>query len=172
MLLKLSEQSMFCSYTKDLSKTSNRYPSLLRHSPSLPIIAPRPNAILARRQDALGIERILDRLIQLHLRIIVKVVRVGDLVHEREVRAVLAPALVRSVGDEGLDEAVGAAFGVRVLAVEDEADDVVHLAHADDEGADEVETELVAAALREGVLQVGVGPGDFGDRGEEEVCLL
>ena len=164
--------SLFKSFTKNPFNDSSEHPSFRRHGPRLPIVAPRPNAILAWRQNALGIQRVLDRLVQLHLRIVVEAVRVGDLVHECEVRAVLAPALVRGVGDEGPDKAVGAALRVRVRAVEDEADDVVHLAHADDEGADEVEAELAAAALGEGVLEVGVGTGNFGDRGEEEVCLF
>ena len=145
--------------------------SIQRHRPSLLIIALRPNAIFPRRQDPLWIERILNRLIELHLRIVVEVIRVGNLVHEREVRAVFAPALLGGVVDERLDELVGAAFGVGVFAVEDEADDVVHFAHADNEGADEVEAELAAAAFGDGVLEVGVGAGDFGDGREEEVCL-
>jgi hypothetical protein len=48
---------------------------------------------------------------------------------------------------------------------------VVHFAHADDEGSDEVEAEFTAAALGDGVLEVGVWARDFGDGREEEVSL-
>ena len=67
---------------------------------------------------------------------------------------------------------MGAALRVRVLAVKDDADDMVHLAHADDERADEVEAVLFAAPSRHLVLRDGVGAADFGDRAEEEVCAV
>ena len=44
------------------------------------------------------------------------------------------------------------AFGLGVFAVEDNADDVVHLAHADYKGANEVEASFVAPAFCDGVL--------------------
>lgn len=116
-------------------------------------------------------QRVLNRLVQLHLRIVIPVVRVCNLVHEREVRAVLGPALFGRVINERLDELICAALGVRVGMVKDEADDVVQLAHADDECANEVEAEFAAAALGDGVLEVGVWAGDFGDGREEEVGL-
>jgi hypothetical protein len=145
--------------------------SFLRHRPSLLIIALRPNTILARRQNPLRIQCVLDRLIQFHLRIVVEIVRVGNLVHQGQMRAVLAPALFRRIIDQRPDQLVSAAFGVRVFAVEDQADDVVHFPHADDECANKVKSEFAAAAFCDGVLEIGVGPGDFGDGREEEVGL-
>jgi hypothetical protein len=86
-------------------------------------------------------------------------------------RAVLAPALFRRIIDQCLDQLVSAAFGVQVFAVEDQAHNVVHFPHADDECANKVKSEFAAAAFRDGVLEIGVGPGDFGDGREEEVGL-
>ena len=53
---------------------------------------------------------------------------------------------------------MGPAFGVGVFAIEDEADDVMHFPHADDESADEVKSKFAAAALSDGVLEIGVWP--------------
>ena len=139
------------------------FSSFRRHRPSLLIIALRPNTILAWRQNPLRIQRVLDRLIQLHLRIVVEIVCVGNLVHQSQVRAVLAPTLFGRIVDQRPDQLVSAAFGVRVFAVEDQADDVVHFPHADDECANEVKSEFTATAFRDGVLEISVGPGDFGD---------
>jgi hypothetical protein len=86
-------------------------------------------------------------------------------------RAVLAPALFRRIIDQCLDQLVSAAFGVWVFAVEDQADNVVHFPHTDNECANKVKSEFVAAAFRNSVLEIGVGPGDFGDGREEEVGL-
>jgi hypothetical protein len=58
---------------------------------------------------------------------------------------------------------VSAAFGVRVFAVKDQADDVVHFPHANDECANEVKSEFMATTFCDGVLEIGVGPGDFGN---------
>jgi hypothetical protein len=49
---------------------------------------------------------------------------------------------------------------------------VVHFSHADDECANEVKSEFMATTFCDGVLEISVGPGDFGDGREEEVGLL
>ena len=54
-------------------------------------------------------------------------------------RPVLTPPFCGGVVDERRDEPVGSAAGFRVLAVEDDADDMVHFSHTDDESADKVE---------------------------------
>ena len=94
----------------------------LKNPPIKPL---RPNPILPRRENPLRIEAILNLLVEAHHRILVPVVRLGDLVHHREMRAVFAPAVRGAVGDEGLDEPVGVFARLRVFAVEDYADDVV-----------------------------------------------
>lgn len=89
------------------------------------IIPRRPNTILPRRQDPLRIETILNLLVEAHHRILVPVVRLGDLVHHREMCAVFAPAVRGAVGDERFYEPVSVFARLGVFAVEDDADDVV-----------------------------------------------
>ena len=72
-----------------------------------PTIVPRrPNTILPRRQDPLRIETILNLLVEAHHRVLVPVVRLSDLIHHREMRAVFTPAMRGTVGDERFDEPV------------------------------------------------------------------
>lgn len=76
-------------------------PEALRlYSKLLSIIPLRPNSILSRRKNPLRIKRILDRLIQLHLRITIEVIRLRNLIHKRQMRPILPPSLLRSVVNE------------------------------------------------------------------------
>ena len=84
-------------------------------------------------------------------------------------RPILAPSSLRRVVDERRDDPVGPSATLRVMAVEHDAHDVMHLAHTDDEGADEVETGLLTAAARHLVLAARVRAGDFRNRREEQV---
>jgi hypothetical protein len=101
---------------------------LLRHLPISLVIVLRPHAILSRTYDSLRIQSSLYLVIQLHLRIIVETVRVRDLIHDAEVCSVFSPTTFCSIVDEGSYQPVGAAAGIWVFAVEDDADYVVHFA--------------------------------------------
>lgn len=133
------------------------------------VITARPNAILPRRQNPLGVQRVLNRLIKLHLGVPVKVIRPRDLVHQRQMRSILAPPFRRCVVDQRRDERVRPRPRGRVFAVKDEADDMVHLAHADAERAEEIEAGLLAAGTGEGVLGCGVISRHLRNGREEEV---
>lgn len=100
---------------------------------------------------------------------IVETISLRDLVHHRQVRAVLAPASLRRIVDQSRDEPVGFAPTLAVLAIEDDGDDVVHFPHADDEGPDEVQPGFFAPSPAELVLLHAVVAADFGDRAEEQV---
>lgn len=127
--------------------------------------------ILSRRQDTLRVQRILNRLIQFHLRIIIETVRRSNLIHERQMRPILSPALLRRIFYQCPDQPMWVALAVCVFTVEYYADDMVHLAHADYEGAQEVKPGFVATVFCDGILEVSVWAGDFCDGREEEMCL-
>lgn len=55
----------------------------------------RPDPALAGRQDPIRIERILDRLVEAPQRVIIERVFARNEVHERGVRAIFAPAVLR-----------------------------------------------------------------------------
>src|SRR5581483_419453 len=60
------------------------HPIGLRRSPTAH--RPRPDALLARGQDAVRIESVLQQLVEPPLGVVVEVERVGDRVHATEVR--------------------------------------------------------------------------------------
>ena len=102
------------------------------------IVVLGPNAALAGRQNSLRVQSVLDLLVQLHVGAVVEIVGLRDLVHQRQVGAVLAPTSGGAVVHQRSDQPVGAATHLGVLAVENDGNDVVELAHADHEGADEI----------------------------------
>lgn len=134
----------------------------LWHRPRFLVIALRPNPSLPRRQDAPRIQCILDCLVELHLRVVVPAVGIGNLVRQHEVGAVLALALPAGVSNKRLDELMCAALGVRIGRVEDKADHGVDFVHANNKDANEFESEFAAAALGDSIL---------GHGGEEDVGL-
>lgn len=131
--------------------------------------ARRPNPTLPRRQYPLRIQRILDRLIEPHLRIVIPIVRLRDLIHERQMRPVLAPAQRRAFRNQIPDQLLRLPPLRGVLAIEDDLDDVVHLAQADGEGAHVVEARGVAALLHERELPHRVVARDLADGREGNV---
>lgn len=96
MPLQVRSLEMYC---KSL-QVRPRPKALWLYSKLLSIISPRPNPILPRRKNPLRIKRIFNRLIQLHLRIAIEVIRLRNLIHERQMRPVLSPSLLRSVFDK------------------------------------------------------------------------
>src|SRR5215213_3843991 len=73
----------------------------------------RPDALLARREDPVGIQRVLDGLVEPPLGVVAEGVLLRREVHEVQVRAVLAVALLRR-GQDGPP-----AGGVRLLGLLD-----------------------------------------------------
>ena len=159
----------------------------LKNPPIKPL---RPNPILPRRENPLRIEAILNLLVEAHHRILVPVVRLGDLIHHREMRAVFAPAVRGAVGDEGLDEPVGVFARLRVFAVEDYADDVVcciyqytyirnegewmergrtHLSHPNSKSAQKVNPSFDTPLLGHRELQQRIIAGDLANGREEQM---
>jgi hypothetical protein len=72
-------------------------------------------------------------------------------------RAILAPALLCCILDEGFYDPVCFPFAFWVLAAKDYADDVVHLTHADNKCDDKIEARFFAAEFGDLILEVGVG---------------
>ena len=142
------------------------------HFPVLSIIMLRPNAILPRTQNPLRIQRTLNLLIKLHLRIVIEIIRLRNLIHDREMCPILSPTALRSIVYQGGDEPVCSPSTVRIFTIEDYADDMMHFSHTDDEGADEVEARLLAALPRDLILGHAIVSGDFCDGAEEEVGAI
>lgn len=78
-----------------------------------------PDPVLPRRQDTLGIQCILDGGVKMHLRIIVEIVRVRNLIHQRQMRPILSPSPLCRIIDQLTDQPVGPTARVWVLAVKD-----------------------------------------------------
>jgi hypothetical protein len=93
--------------------------------PLPPVILPRPNTRLTRRDNAIWINRILDVFIEPPENVVVKGVRIHDLIHGSKMSAILAPAFLCAVVDQGLEEPMGTLLLVFVLAVECYAYDVI-----------------------------------------------
>lgn len=89
----------------------------------------RPHSILPRTQNPLGIQRLLDLLIQSQLRMIIPAIRLCNLIHDSQMGTIFAPASRDSVVDQCLDEPVCATSALGIFAVEDDADNVVHFTH-------------------------------------------
>lgn len=138
-------------------RTSNRHLELLR------VIMLRPYAILSRGQDTLRVKSLLDLLVQLHLCVVVEGVRLGDLIHYRQMGTILSPVrslertlrdasqlfnlptTLRSVLDQRSDQPMSSSTVFGILAIEDDANNVVHLTHSDNEGTDEVKVGFFAS---------------------------
>lgn len=70
----------------------------------LPSIVPLgPDPILPRRQDTLGIQGILDGSVEMHLRIIVEIVRLRNLIHQRQMRPIFSPSPLRRIVNQLAD---------------------------------------------------------------------
>lgn len=101
---------------------------LLRHLPILLVIPLRPNSILSGTQNPFRIQRSFYLIIQLYLRVVIETVGICDLIHDAEMGSVFAPTALCCVVYESANEPVCATTTIRVFAVEDYADYVVHFA--------------------------------------------
>ena len=126
-----------------------RLPLSPSHLPPPPTIPSTPNPTPTRRKYPIGIKTVLDALVEPAQGAPAPPVRPRHLVHEREVRPVLAVAHLRGVVDHGAE--AGQACGPRGwgVPVVDELYYQVHLAEADYEGREEVDAELGVALARE-----------------------
>src|SRR5260370_12314845 len=97
-------------------------------------IASWPDALFAGRQNAFRVQGILQQMVELRERVAVRAVGSGDLVHEREVRAVLAIAGRSSFAHQDLEQLVCTFLDVRIAVIENQLDDVVQLSPPDFEG--------------------------------------
>jgi hypothetical protein len=83
--------------------------------------------------------------------------------------AILAPTVCRRVLNQRPDEPECLLPDLGIFLFEDNAHDMMHFAHTDHEGADEIEAGFRAASFLDFVLQHAVVAADFGDGREEEV---
>ena len=100
---------------------------------------------------------------------IIETISLRDLIHHRQMRPVLAPPLLRRIINQSRDQPEGLPSTLGVLAIEHNADDVVHFTHADDKRPDEVQAGFFASPPAKLVLCHTIVAADFGDRTEEEV---
>jgi hypothetical protein len=103
----------------------------------------------------------------MHLRIIIEVVSLSNLIHQCQMSAILSPALLRSVVDQLTNEGVRSTARLWIKTVKDKTHDVMHLPHSNDKGSNEVETGFFAALAGQSILGDRVVACDFGDGGEE-----
>ena len=92
-----------------------------------PLVCCRPNTTLTRSKDSVRIKGILDRLIKLHLNIIVPIIRLRDLVHDSQMRAVLAPSVRSTFVNKGFDELMSLSLLLGARAIENNTDNVIWL---------------------------------------------
>lgn len=133
------------------------------------IVLSWPDSILPGGQNAVRVKCVLDHAVEMHLRIIVKIVCFRDLIHERQVRSVLAPTMTCCIIDKRGNQNVGATARIRVLAIKNKTDNVVHLSHPHDESADEVKPGFFTSCARQFILTDGIVSTNLGDGREEEV---
>ena len=100
---------------------------------------------------------------------IIETISTRNLVHHRQMRPILPPALLRRIVNQSRNEPEGLPSTLGVLAIEHNADDVVHFTHADDKRPDEVQAGFFASPPAKLVLCHTIVAADFGDRAEEEV---
>lgn len=170
-----------CPYNYDsvlvISFSQLRTNSILQHVPlisieDLPALASEPlapDAVPAGGQDPIGVQGILDRLIELPQGATAPAVRLGDLVGEEQMRPVLAVALVGGFTDHLAHEACGTLFGVPVRAVIDDVGNVMHLAARDTHGRKYVEAILGVQPADDAVDDGRVLPLCRRDGREEQV---
>ena len=128
-----------------------------------------PYPLLARRDDAVGIHRILQTLAQFHQRIVIPVIRPRYLVHEFEMRAIFAVTRCRGILDQVFEQGMCVFLDFLIMLVEHKRVDVMHLAPTDDEHAHVVETEFRRAISHHDVLLERVVTG--GGRDWREVDM-
>lgn len=108
----------------------------------------------------------------MHLRIIVEVVSLSNLIHQCQMSAILSPALLRRVVDQLDNEIVRSTARLWIETVKDKTHYMMHLPHSDDKRSNEVETCVFAALAGQGILSDRVVTRDFGDGGEEQVSSI
>src|SRR5690606_40901443 len=75
----------------------------------------RPDAVAARGQDAVRVERVLDLLVDAPKDMVVEAVALHHRILERRRAAVLAPAVLRADADDLVDLLAQRAIAIRVL---------------------------------------------------------
>src|SRR5260370_37679601 len=115
-----------------------------------------PDPLLARRENAVGIERVFDLFIETEQGVIVPVVRSRNVVHQCQVRTVLAVTGGCGVSYQHLAQVEDILALLRCRSVEDHERNVVHLAPPDDKGAQIIQAVLVATVAHHGVLLHGL----------------
>lgn len=76
------------------------------NNPSIFVVALWPDTIFSGRKNAFWVKGILDLFIELHLRISIEVICIGDLVHNGKMSAILPPSVNSAVIDESADQPV------------------------------------------------------------------
>lgn len=76
------------------------------NNPSIFVIALWPDAVLSRGKNTFWIKCVLDLLIELHLRIVIEIIRIGNLVHNSKMSAIFSPSVSSAVINESADQPV------------------------------------------------------------------
>jgi hypothetical protein len=85
---------------------------------------------------------------------------------------ILSPPLLGRIVDQGRNCPVGFPAALFILAIEDDADDVMHFPHPYNKCANEVESSFLAASARHFVLSNCIWARNFGYGAEEEVRTI
>lgn len=99
-------------------------------SPSGFIIRSWPYSILSRREYSFRVQRVLDLLVQLHLRIVIEAIRIGNLVHQGQMCSVFSPTMFRTILNQSSNKPMCFVALFYVVSVVDYAYDVMHFSHA------------------------------------------
>ena len=135
---------------------------------------PRPDSLLAGREDAVGVDGVLDRLGEPEVGVVAERVLLGGDVHEVEVGAVLAVPVLRGLLDEEPARVVRAARLGLVLRVEDDHRHVDEAARVrrDEDGGVVEPRPLLDEPADQIAQRDGVRPGEPGDGREADVPAL
>lgn len=98
---------------------------VLTQHPLLLVVFLRPHTTLSWSQNTLGVERVLDRLVELHQCVVVEVVRHGNLIHETYMGSEFSPSIVGTVLNHGAHQPLHTLTHVSIFAVKDNTDDIV-----------------------------------------------
>lgn len=94
-----------------------------------PLVCCRPNTTLTRSKNSVRIKGILDRLIKLHLNIIIPVIRLRNLIHDSQMCTVLAPSVRSAFINESFYKLMSLSLLLGARAIENDTDNVIWLLH-------------------------------------------
>ena len=116
---------------RNLQPLGARPKIILAEFPALVSVLFRPDAIPAWCEDPIGVQRVLNCIVELHQCIVVPAVGPSNLVCEEQVSSVFSKAFCSSICDHSTHAPICVCFGHRISSVVHHVDDEVHLPQAD-----------------------------------------